>query len=625
MFQYPDNIFVAIRQEIDDFLHNHIQIVEGYTFNQYDTIRKIHLYYNSHFTDGDYEVINNVTRKKFFYNISKWRCDVASKMIDIDVKDFMLIPNNYETELNVYLLEKELKRWLKKHRLGKILNEVARKLPIYGSVVLKKIKGGAEIVDLRNLYNEQGAESLDKARYVIIKQLMSPEALRKMKGKWDNVEAAIEKYASFVPKGYEDEKSFNVSAGTPDVEIYERYAEVPLSWFTGKETDSKKFIKSKFVVAGINDVKRDKDGNVIDEGGLILYKEKLENWPFKEVHYNKTEGRWLGIGIVEDTFEAQRRKNELMNQQLKAMEISSMLVFQTRDNVVARNLFSDVESGDILRVQTEITPLVIEERNLASFQVASREVENLADRLTFSFDVIRGETPPASATATAVITQLQQATSVFDYKRENIGLFMQEFIEDLVFPELEDRLNAEHMFRFSGSADELERIREKIAMSLIRSQMLEFIQQAGRLPTEEEIQLVKAKVKKQLRKRGDKIWLSVKKDFFANLDYYVDLVITGENRSVIAQLQNTQALLAVLAKNPDVLKHPVLKRLFFKFMSLVGMSISELELAEQEMTEIASEEGMSPLLQATAQTMQEEKPETPLAQGQSGMANMMAI
>jgi len=53
-----ENIFKTIREERADFLNNQIEVVPGYTFNQYDTIKKIHLYFNSQFEKGNYETVN---------------------------------------------------------------------------------------------------------------------------------------------------------------------------------------------------------------------------------------------------------------------------------------------------------------------------------------------------------------------------------------------------------------------------------------------------------------------------------------------------------------------------------------------------------------------------------------
>jgi hypothetical protein len=84
------DIFSQIRDERADFLNNEIEVVPGYNFSQYNTIKKSHLYYNSHYEKGDYEEVNGVMRKKVFHNLSRWRCEVASKMIDMDIKDFIL-------------------------------------------------------------------------------------------------------------------------------------------------------------------------------------------------------------------------------------------------------------------------------------------------------------------------------------------------------------------------------------------------------------------------------------------------------------------------------------------------------------------------------------------------------
>lgn len=582
MYQYPENIFAAVRQERDDFLYNEIQLVDGLTFSQYRTIKKIHKYYNSHYDLGDYEVVNGVQRKKVFFNINKWRCDVSTKMLDIDVKDFLLISENPATELNVYLLEKEMKYWLKKHKLGKVLNEVVRKLPVYGSCVLKKTKSGAEVVDLRHFYIDQAAESLKTSRYIIQKHLMTPAQLRKMKGVWNNVDQVIENCTNYVATGYDADQAFVAQVGSPYAEIFERYAEVPASYLTndgylGKDNDE--YVMARFIVAGVDQVERNDKGEITGENGIVLFSEKVSELPFKEVHYNKTEGRWLGIGVVEDCFEDQRRVNEIRDQEAKAMELSSMILLQTKDDLIQKNALADLENGDIVRVRSELTQVNMTAQT-GEFNSAANAYEQHADRMTFSYDVIRGETPAASATATSVINQAQQASSVFDYKRENIGLFIQEFITDLVFPELAKKLNTPHVFRFAASVDEMNRMRDKAIDGYIRQQIL-----AGKMevPTAGEIDLIRDAMRRQYMKAGNQMWIDVEKDFFQNLDYEVSLEITGESKNVQTQLTNLGIVLGELGKNPQLLQNPVLKKVFFKQMSLMGMSPSELDVADSQL------------------------------------------
>ena len=67
------------------------------------------------------------------------------------------------------------------------------------------------------------------------------------------------------------------------------------------------------------------------------------------------------------------------------------------------------------------------------------------------------------------------------------------------------------------------------------------------------------------------------KNFFKDLDYYVDLTITGENKNPFAQIQNGQALLMTMQKDPTIMQDPVKKKLLFKIMSNMGWHMSELE------------------------------------------------
>lgn len=583
----PNNIFDAIRKERFDFLNNEITVVGNLTHSQYQTIKKNHLYYTSHFENGDYEVINGVTRKKTFHNINSWRCDVATKMLDIDVKDFLLVGNDPSQDVNVMLLEKELKHWMKLNKWGKILNQVVDELPVQGSVVIRKYaKNDAKVVDLRYLYNDQTAESLKDARYIIIRNLMDSNELRKMKGKWDNVDKVLEEFDDYsAVVGYDNANEFagintNVAATKNNtqnlVEVWERWGEFPKSWITNKEGDEDIYVWGKFIVCGADCVTRNENGKITEENGVVLWSEELDkdkDFPFKEVHYRKVKGRWLGIGIVEMTYEPQRRTNEIKNQEAKALELAALQIFQTRSTNIMSNVLTDADTGDIIQSNSEITPIATESRNLQGFQVAFEGEDKHADRLTFSYDAVRGEQAPASATLGSVQIQEQQATSAFDYKRENVALFLQEFIEDIVLPSLEGQINQEHVFRLTGDIDELNKLRKNIAENYVFEIQKQAILDGKEVPDKET--LVQLHME-ELAKQGDKIWVSVQKNFFKNLDYYVDLVVSGENKNIFATIGNAQAILGLL-QDPTILQDSGKKAILFKVLSNLGMHTSELQ------------------------------------------------
>lgn len=588
------DIFKQIRDERQDFLRNEIEVVPGYNFSQYNTLKKIHLYYTNNYEKGNYEEIGGILRKKVFHNLSTWRCEVATKMIDMDIKDFVLVSNDHDTDWNVYILEKELKVWLKKNEMGQILNEISRLLPIYGSVVLQKTKQGAEVVDLRHFYVDQACKTLNDASYINKRMLLSHRDMRKMgKYGWEHVTEAIENFSGKYSQGYDlggvnqsgsgsnlywegANVQKNQAEAAPLVEVWERYGDVPLSWFTDNEEDDDEYVLAKYCVAGVDQSIINDKGVVLGEDGLILYKEQIDEIPFKEVHYNRVDGRWLGLGIVEMLFENQRRINEVKNQEARANELASIQLFQTLDETIAGNITTDLNNGDILKVKSLIQPIATESRNITALETTAASIEEHSNNLTFSRDVVSGENAPSSATLGAVQIQTQQTTAVFDYKKENIGLFLGEFIKDLVFPQIEKELNREHVFRLTGSFSELAKLRNNYATNYSNRKIVEAVLQGADV-TPEIQQGFKEIALRDIATMGDKIWTDVEKDFFKNLDYEVDIVSTGENKNIYAQINNGNAILQALAADPTILQDPAKKKVLFKVMSAMGWHQSELE------------------------------------------------
>jgi hypothetical protein len=593
-YKFPQNIFECIRVERQDYLYNTIEIVPGYTFNQNLNIQKIHKYYNSHYNDGDYETINGIMRKKVFWNLGKRRATISTKQIDIDTKDFLLLSENQATEWNVHLLEKRLKVWMKQSKYSQILNQIADELPVYGSVILRKTKEGAELADLRYTFLEQSATSLKKSRYLIFKHLMTPETMREMEGTWNNVREAIDKFAVTSTKSYENAGQVNIEHTTPELEVYERFGEVPRSFFEndgtivgdGSDADED-YVYGRWIVAGVDNmttIATINPAQQIHAPGIILFKEQLKkkDSPFKEVHYRQTKGRWQGIGIIEDTFEDQRMVNKTKDQEDKAQELASLILFQTATDMTARNVLTDVDNGEILKATSPLNRLDNANRALPEMQKVADAYELHADLETFSADLLGGQQTPASTTLGAVKTQLQASSSVYEYKKENFGLFLKDFINDLVFPEFEKEITEKHSFRYTGDLFEMQNIRERVVNGYIRTKIFK-----GEMPipTQEEYQQLMTDWVKLYSKQGSKMWIEVEKDFFRNLDYEVSLEITGESKNVQQWLSNLQTVFGLVTQNPLILQNPLYKRLFYKMLTAMGMSVSELENAEAEVTQ----------------------------------------
>lgn len=605
-----ENIYQLIRGDWDNFLNSDIEVVPGYTFNQMDTIKRCHLYYNSKFENAS----PYAGETKLFFNIVKFRCDVSTRMLNIDTKDIRLWEMNPESELKTFLLEKELQLWLKRNNVGILLNNLAEEAPIYGSTVIKKTKKGAVLVDLRRLALDPTVETITKSRFVSIKHYLTESEVREKAkaGGWDEqavTELLMTRGTLEGKPSYETDKGYTQKTTQPYYEITEYWGDVPEKFIKGKSED---LIRGFFICGNLG------SDNKTKENGIELFKSRWnKEYPFKDFHYSKTRGRWLGRGVIEDLFEAQERQNELVNQKRVSMKISALHTFQTSGNTGIQNIVQDLQNGDVIQNGGyPINPIANEERNLAAFNTETQEYEKLADRLSFAFDSVRGESMPSSTPATNAMLQTQGATSVFAFKRENLGLTLRSFFNDFVLPQLMEELTPEHVLRFTGSLEDVGKLDRAIADSLTREEVMRRLLD-GQAVSGEDMANIKADIESQLKKRGAKRFIEVKKGFYGDADFEFDFMVTNEQEDVAVAAQNLFNIMGALAKNPDMLKNPMMKVLFTQYAQKVGVSPARLELAEQDMAEQEGQPQSMPQIPKQAMAMMG------MGQGQPDMEMMV--
>lgn len=568
-----------IRKEVDDFLYTETNIVDGYSFSQYDTIKKIHLYMNDQFeTESEDD--------RIFYNIVKYRREAIARFLDIDTKDIKLMAINPKSYWGTHFLEQELKYWLKKNKFGMLLNDMATELATFGSCVLRKTRKGAEIVDLRRMFIDPSVKDILDSRFITIKHYLTPsELIEKKKDGWDSdaidriLERAEEKL-SMSNTSYEDGIGQAGVSSTPIIEVYERFGELSEDECKeyGIDTD-KSFEKTITIVAEPYDIRHTTDTNGIEHseemGEILMAKRWVGEYPFRDVHYSKTAGRWLGVGVVEDLFNAQERMNEIENQKRISMELSALHIFQTADDTIVQNVLTDLQSGDVIKSKSGFSPLANEERNLPAFQTEHDNWNVLADRISFANDVVTGNAIPASTPATNAVIQNTNSISVFLFKRQNFSLFLQEFFNELVLPQCLKDLSSEHILRYVGDPATLPvvdqvYINEEVAMEVLKR---------GRPMSMEEIEATKMSAKERLSKTGSQRFLNMKERFYDDLEFEFDINISNEQENVQLLTQNTFSLMQGLISAPQLIEDPVFKTLFFDYAEKVGINPARLEAA----------------------------------------------
>jgi hypothetical protein len=511
---------------------------------------------------------------------------VATKFLDVDVKDFRLIEKDYNSQFKVKIFENELKQWFKNKNFSKFLNELAEELPVFGSVVVKKVKNNIQIVDLRKLFLDPSVEKIQDSNFITQVHYLTETELRKKADVWDNVDVLLAR------KEFKQEKEAYENQGEirkdEDIyyKIYERYGEVPKSWITGKAKDANVFVRSLFIVADAFNV--DKKGN---ENGVILFKsEWSKEYPFKDCHYSKIKGRWLGFGLFEELSPAQEGTNEVFNLKRVSMSLSSMHLFQRAGTGFVRNLLSDLENGDVINTgQARIEPIVNEERNLSAFQSVEQRWDTIADRQSFSYDVVRGEALPATTPATNAVIQNQSATSVFGFKRENFVIFLKDVVKDYILPQAKEELIKEGLVRLAS--DDLEYFDNKIIALGIEKYKADFMDKTGLLPSDDDVKIKEDELRKEIKKLGYVRFLYKDTDFYKDIDFDFDIVADNENFEPQVLINNLPSVIQLL----EQIQNPVMRKIGLKVISLLGFDPIQIEKEiEKSISVQAKQEGNLP-------------------------------
>jgi hypothetical protein len=548
-------MLATIQKEKKEFENDNIQIVNGYSFNQKNTVNKIYLAYNSKFLNGD---MDDEGQRKFYFNINRNPCKVTTKAIDFDTKHINLETAGGGNPLKTWFFERDLKYWMKDQNFGAVLNRLFFELPIFGSVVIKIVDGKPEFVDIRNFIVEQSADSLDKAEYIIEKHLYTPKELEDVGEKlgWKGVNEAIEEFRK---------------SDSHYITVYERYGEEEDISPNGKKTYE--YRRTYIADVGVNKIDEHL-GHISNYAGVILGTDKVEKHPYWEFHLEKIPGRWLGVGIVETLFDAQVRVNEISNLQAKSSFWSALRLWQTRDPGINRNLFVDTANGEILNSEQEITQIDMADRNLSGYETETSKWMQNRDELTFSYDVVRGERLPAGTPLGSARLAAAQSGSHFDQLRENIALKVKEMIYAVMIKEFKKNNNSKHTLRIAG--EDLDKVRNLMINQKSRNALIDYITRKKKFPSKTHYMAIKAGIEEKV-KQSKELLLKIPKDFYSDIKYTINIIISGESKDTSIWGQTMFAALQAITADPTLLTDPVKKKFFAKYLESGGASIIDFE------------------------------------------------
>jgi len=540
------------RKLIQSFYED-VEMPGGWTRNQSEVLKMVDRFYHSQFKNGKYDAQGF---RKFFYNIVTPACDIATKFIDLDTRDIILTPEHNNDELRVFLMQRRLKQWLKDSDFGILLNDITHTWPIYGHLVIKKSKNGWTNVPLQSLRNNPSAKGIVTNDFVEVYS-MTPDEMPK---EWDTTK--------LLERGEMDE-----------FVIYDCFTKTKKGW----KREVKGDLWAKRVGGGIQrSVESEINTRGTDwVGSVVLFEEDLKEHNYRELKWKHVPGSALGIGYVEYLEDNQIARNETENLERKSLAIHSTPLFWSADEELSgKNTVVNYQPGNILYTPSGLNPVANEARNLPQFQETRQNWDSNTERKTFTSDITTGASLPSRTPLGVANLQASLASSFFERKREEMGLFIKRLLMDDIIPNFATDTAQEHTMIFSCADEESNYLDDAITEALVGEKIIKYTEKTGWFPSVEQKELLRMQVKDKLKGKKQR-FLKIPKNFWKNAKYMVDINITGESSDVSVKSQLVQMVLQIAGTNPMALQDPTSRSLIFKLLSLGGISPVELGLTYQ--------------------------------------------
>ena len=541
-----------VRGEVADFLTEHIPITSipaennqsyDYKFSQRENVSLIDLYWNSQFKSGKLDAQGN---EKLFLNVGKFRTEVAEMQIDIDVSNFLFVPTS-EDYWTPWFMSRDFHAWVRENDYGETINDWGADLPRYGTAVSKKVGDEIKRVAISRLMNTQDCYSLKEAAtsggYVIEQMELTQQQ--------------AENYPDWNIDAIPDTKGTKV--------FYERYGlitEADIKMSKGEEPEAKDWEEFKLGIAVVC-VSLEKDAKGNDSALLFAEFVAEDDFPYEEVHWARQDGRWQGIGVMEEQFQNQLAKNLTTHYRMKNMMWAGKKMFYSNDVEAPNNLSTEVKDGGVIALGTggQIQPVNTQTQHLSDFQSWDNQVDAQADKTSFTYEAATGDSPKAGTPYSLQVQVDNTLQKHFGKKKERYGAFLRRIFFDQQVPIFKKNRKKAHIMSFSQTEEGVEMLREAMIETKTTQRWLdERLMQGNKTVLE-----LKQEVTEELIK-SPYLVVELPAKAYDNAKFSTDLILTGERRNIFAEMETVKTLLQDARAEGDVEGANKLKR------ELVGLT-----------------------------------------------------
>ena len=537
-----------IIEEIENYKSAAYEMEEGYEFSAYKLLRRIGLYKAQIYPTGKFDSQGNY---KYWFDIITPRVNSEVKNIDFDTKDISLYSDAKEDSMRLLLANVRMKDYLSESGEAEKLNESVEQGTEWGNLVWKKAGDSYYILELPNIMVlNQKAKTLDESDEIEY-ECMLPSDIRKKADIWHNVEQLIKsgtkKFKKSNPEFFVYERNGEVSEKDYKNTIAQMLSEKP------EKGSEDKYLLAKIIVGGTEK----------DQPTHILFCEEISERPYKEYHRSSFKGRWLRVGAYETLMDIQTRANEIGNQIARGLEWASKTFFRSADRLIAKNILTDLQNGDIIKAK-ELAQVEVRMQGLDQLIADWNRLMAHADQLMNSYEVVTGESSPSGTPFRLAAQQNLNANKLFDFIREKLAVAFQGVVTDWILPDMLKDLKSKDILRLTADSGMLNRYYEALINDWYVQNLLSFP------PHDEEMAKdIKMQKLQELLKNKEAL-VEMEKDMWKGFKPRIRVSITGENYNLAAELDTYNSFITL---EQDPVRRTALIELA---MSKKGIDVSSL-------------------------------------------------
>lgn len=491
-----------VKDEVASYKDAHFFVTDKVAFSMRELVKKL----RKNFW-GVYDKPNDpVTgKRKFWAPYTQLVVNAVVRNSDMDTKDGRFRATSRKGINTAKKLRGFFRDWAHHNFWGETVNDTNLGLGIDGTQVWKtivyKVNGKKHLkiynVDILNLFLDPTSPSIQEAYRVTERSLMTPSAMRKMD--WMNLDNLKTKNTLHRI----DSDALHTFKGGEYVDVYEMWGAIPEYLITGRRMKKgNKEVEGRIVVSGIEtgdvrlhkverNTQKDRYGNIIK--------------PYEDVRFIKIPGRWYGLGPAEMVLYIQEYINQILNNRLKKNTAAALGLFKVKDNVgINQKVLSGLVSQGVIKVKNmdDIANFPIEEAGAGSYR-DEEIMKQWGFEITATHDVARGQSPQASASATAVAIENNNAQTGATMNRETMGLFWQRWFNRHFLPHVAEMIRDQGFARIYADFDDISADRERVIAQLAMEELDRMYNEQGIVPSEQEVQIVLEKAARQLQEEGD--------------------------------------------------------------------------------------------------------------------------